>query len=161
MSVIELKHVRKSFGTHEVISDVSFAVEPGEVVCIIGPSGSGKSTLLRCINGLETYQGGEIIVHGESVDATKSSIRGIRTRVSMVFQRFNLFPHRTALENVAEGPIYVKKERRAEVYAHCMHRRISETTGTRTAQFTAEHPAGTTILQIAHAFGMEWSARPL
>lgn len=117
MSVIELKHVRKSFGTHEVISDVSFSVEPGEVVCIIGPSGSGKSTLLRCINGLETYQGGEIIVHGESVDATKSSIRGIRTRVSMVFQRFNLFPHRTALENVAEGPIYVKKEHRAEVYA--------------------------------------------
>ena len=117
MSVIELKHVRKSFGTHEVISDVSFSVEPGEVVCIIGPSGSGKSTLLRCINGLETYQGGEIIVHGESVDATKSSIRGIRTRVSMVFQRFNLFPHRTALENVAEGPIYVKKEPRAEVFA--------------------------------------------
>lgn len=115
MSIIELKNIRKSFGTIEVIKDISFSVEKGEVVCIIGPSGSGKSTLLRCINGLETYQGGEIIVHGERVDAQKSSIKRIRTRVAMVFQRFNLFPHLTALENVAEGPIHVKKEPREEV----------------------------------------------
>ncbi|MGX5733705.1 amino acid ABC transporter ATP-binding protein [Bosea thiooxidans] len=113
--MIELRNVRKSFGPLEVIHDVSFSVEKGEVVCIIGPSGSGKSTLLRCINGLETYQGGEIVVHGERVDTSSSTIRQVRTRVAMVFQRFNLFPHRTALENVAEGPIFVKKEPRQEV----------------------------------------------
>ncbi|MDX3805526.1 amino acid ABC transporter ATP-binding protein [Bosea thiooxidans] len=113
--MIELRNVRKSFGAIEIIHDVSFSVEKGEVVCIIGPSGSGKSTLLRCINGLETYQGGEIIVHGERVDTGSSTIRQVRTRVAMVFQRFNLFPHRTALENVAEGPIFVKKEPRQEV----------------------------------------------
>lgn len=115
MSIIELKNIRKSYGPVEVIKDISFSVEKGEVVCIIGPSGSGKSTLLRCINGLETYQGGEIVVHGEQVDARKSSIKQIRTRVAMVFQRFNLFPHLTVLENVAEGPIYVKKEPREAV----------------------------------------------
>jgi polar amino acid transport system ATP-binding protein len=118
MTIIELRNVRKSFGPLEVIHDVSFSVERGEVVCIIGPSGSGKSTLLRCINGLETYQGGEIIVHGERVDTAASGIRRVRTRVAMVFQRFNLFPHRTALENVAEGPIYVKKEPRKQALAH-------------------------------------------
>jgi polar amino acid transport system ATP-binding protein len=117
MSIIEMRNIRKSFGSHEVIHDVSFSVEKGEVVCIIGPSGSGKSTLLRCINGLETYQGGEITVHGERVATASRSIRQVRTRVAMVFQRFNLFPHRTTLENVAEGPIYVKKEPRAEVLA--------------------------------------------
>lgn len=118
MSIIELRNIRKSFGSHEVIHDVSFSVEKGEVVCIIGPSGSGKSTLLRCINGLETYQGGEIIVHGERVESASRRIRQVRTRVAMVFQRFNLFPHRTALENVAEGPIHVKKEPREQVLAH-------------------------------------------
>jgi polar amino acid transport system ATP-binding protein len=118
MSIIELRNIRKSFGSHEVIHNVSFSVKKGEVVCIIGPSGSGKSTLLRCINGLETYQGGEIIVHGERVDSASRRIRQVRTRVAMVFQRFNLFPHRTALENVAEGPIHVKKEPREKVLAH-------------------------------------------
>ncbi|WP_441525182.1 amino acid ABC transporter ATP-binding protein [Bosea sp. TAB14] len=117
MSIVALRNVRKSFGPLEVIHDVSFSVEKGEVVCIIGPSGSGKSTLLRCINGLETYQGGEIVVHGERVDTKARSIRQVRTRVAMVFQRFNLFPHRTALENVAEGPIFVKKEPREQALA--------------------------------------------
>ncbi|MGF7051146.1 polar amino acid transport system ATP-binding protein [Bosea sp. OAE752] len=117
MSIVALHNVRKSFGPLEVIHDVSFSVEKGEVVCIIGPSGSGKSTLLRCINGLETYQGGEIVVHGERVDTKARSIRQVRTRVAMVFQRFNLFPHRTALENVAEGPIFVKKEPREQALA--------------------------------------------
>jgi len=87
------------------------------VVCIVGPSGSGKSTILRCINGLESYDRGEISVEGARVDSNDRSIVAIRTQVSMVFQRFNLFPHRTALENVIEGPLYVKREPREQAVA--------------------------------------------
>ncbi|GGF18141.1 arginine ABC transporter ATP-binding protein [Aliidongia dinghuensis] len=112
--MIELDDVHKRFGDHEVIRGVSATVARGEVVCIIGPSGSGKSTLLRCINGLETYEAGTIRIEGAKVDAHDPSIRAIRTQVSMVFQRFNLFPHRTALENVIEGPVFVKGEPRQE-----------------------------------------------
>ena len=112
--MIELDGVHKSFGDHEVIRGVSATVARGEVVCVIGPSGSGKSTLLRCINGLERYNSGTIRIDGVTVDASAKSIRAIRTQVSMVFQRFNLFPHRSALENVVEGPIFVKGEPRAE-----------------------------------------------
>ncbi|CAN1495906.1 GlnQ ABC-type polar amino acid transport system, ATPase component [Burkholderiaceae bacterium] len=108
--MIELKNVHKSFGRNEVLKGVSASICKGEVVCIIGPSGSGKSTILRCINGLERYESGEISIDGVIVDSEKKSIGMIRTQVSMVFQKFNLFPHRTALENVVEGPIYVKKE---------------------------------------------------
>ena len=112
--MIEIQDIHKSFGSFEVIKGVSFEVARGEVVCIIGPSGSGKSTILRCINGLETYDRGAILVDGTRVDTTARSIVDIRTQVSMVFQRFNLFPHRTALENVMEGPIHVKRIPRAE-----------------------------------------------
>jgi polar amino acid transport system ATP-binding protein len=112
--MIELRDLRKSFGAHHVIRGVSAAVAKGEVVCIIGPSGSGKSTILRCINGLEGYDGGEVLVGGTRVDRNARSIRAVRAKVAMVFQRFNLFPHRTALENVTEGPIYVKREPRRD-----------------------------------------------
>jgi polar amino acid transport system ATP-binding protein len=112
--MIELKGVHKSFGRLEVLKGITASVEKGEVVCIIGPSGSGKSTILRCINGLESYEAGDILVEGARVDRSARSIVTVRTQVSMVFQRFNLFPHRTALENVTEGPIFVKKEPRAE-----------------------------------------------
>jgi polar amino acid transport system ATP-binding protein len=112
--MIELNEVHKSFGSLEVLKGITASVEKSEVVCIIGPSGSGKSTILRCINGLESYDAGDILVEGARVDSHARSIVAIRTRVSMVFQRFNLFPHRTALENVVEGPIYVKNEPRAE-----------------------------------------------
>jgi polar amino acid transport system ATP-binding protein len=112
--MIVLNDVHKSFGHVEVLKGISASVEKGEVVCIIGPSGSGKSTILRCINGLESYDAGEITVEGTRVDRNSPSIVAVRTQVSMVFQRFNLFPHRTALENVIEGPIYVKKEPRDE-----------------------------------------------
>ncbi len=110
--MIEFCDVHKSFGAHEVIRGFSASVDKGEVVCVIGPSGSGKSTLLRCVNGLEPYDRGDIIVDGMRVARDHRSIVTIRTRVAMVFQRFNLFPHRTALENIVEGPIYVKKEPR-------------------------------------------------
>jgi polar amino acid transport system ATP-binding protein len=112
--MIELRDVHKSFGANHVLRGISLRVEKGEIVCIIGPSGSGKSTALRCINGLEGYDGGEVIVEGMKVDRSAASIVKIRERVAMVFQRFNLFPHRTALANVTEGPIYVKRETREQ-----------------------------------------------
>src|SRR5580692_8472773 len=114
--MIELRDVHKSFGKLEVLKGITASVGKSEVVCIIGPSGSGKSTILRCINGLESYDAGDILVEGARVDNHARSIVAIRTQVSMVFQRFNLFPHRTALENVVEGPIYVKKQPRTEAF---------------------------------------------
>jgi polar amino acid transport system ATP-binding protein len=107
--MIVLQAVHKSFGTNHVLRGFSLHVQKGEIVCIIGPSGSGKSTVLRCINGLESYDGGDIHVQGMRVDAKSDLIQSIRRRVSMVFQRFNLFPHRTVIENVTEGPVYVNK----------------------------------------------------
>ena len=118
--MIELTEVHKSFGSVEVLRGVSASIRRGEVVCIIGPSGSGKSTILRCINGLETYDGGTVTVDGVRVDRASADIKSIRTQISMVFQRFNLFPHRTALENVIEGPIYVKGVRREEAVPRAM-----------------------------------------
>ena len=119
--MIAIHGVRKSFGSNLVLDGISLEVSQGEVVCVIGPSGSGKSTLLRCVNGLEAYDAGEITVEGQRVDRDHRHIVAIREKVAMVFQRFNLFPHRTALENVIEGPVYVKHEPRAEASerAHC------------------------------------------
>src|SRR3954465_10614153 len=114
MAMIELRDVHKSFGANHVIRGFSTTVTSGEVVCIVGPSGSGKSTILRCINGLEGYDGGTITVEGRTVERSAKTITEVRTQVAMVFQRFNLFPHRTALENVVEGPIFVKREPRAQ-----------------------------------------------
>ncbi|MBC3346013.1 amino acid ABC transporter ATP-binding protein [Pseudomonas sp. SWRI196] len=108
--MIEIKGVYKSYGSVAVLEGIDLQVKSGEVVCLIGPSGSGKSTLLRCINGLESYDQGDVLVNDERVERNTRTIHDIRSRVAMVFQRFNLFPHRTALENVMEGPIYVKKE---------------------------------------------------
>ncbi|HZR71556.1 amino acid ABC transporter ATP-binding protein [Bradyrhizobium sp.] len=115
--MIELRDVHKRFGANEVLKGITAAVSRSEVVCIIGPSGSGKSTILRCINGLESYEAGDVLVEGARVERQAASIVGIREKVSMVFQRFNLFPHRTALENVIEGPIYVKQEPRHDAVA--------------------------------------------
>jgi polar amino acid transport system ATP-binding protein len=108
--MIEISDLRKSFGDHAVLRGVSLQVARGEVVCLIGPSGSGKSTVLRCINGLESYDGGEVRVFGERVDRKSDAIHRLRGSLGMVFQRFNLFGHRTVLENVMEGPVYVKRE---------------------------------------------------
>ena len=115
--MIAIRDLKKSFGSNLVLDGISLDVAQGEVVCVIGASGSGKSTLLRCVNGLETYDAGDITVDGERVDQVGRHIVAIREKVAMVFQRFNLFPHRTALENVIEGPVYVKKQPRAEATA--------------------------------------------
>ncbi|VVE05869.1 amino acid ABC transporter ATP-binding protein [Pandoraea terrigena] len=115
--MIEITNVHKRFGSEEVLKGISMRIAEGEVVCLIGPSGSGKSTILRCINGLETYDSGQIRILGEVVDAQKSSINKLRRKIGMVFQRFNLFPHRTVLENVMEGPVQVNKIAKAEAMA--------------------------------------------
>ncbi len=108
--MIEIKNVHKRFGEIEVLKGIDLNVKEGEVVCLIGPSGSGKSTILRCINGLETYEEGEILVRGRRVESKKRTINDLRREIGMVFQRFNLFPHRTVLENVMEGPVHVNGE---------------------------------------------------
>jgi polar amino acid transport system ATP-binding protein len=118
--MIEIRALRKSYGDLQVIKGIDASVAKGEVVCIVGPSGSGKSTILRCINGLESYEGGVIEIDGVKVDRKSPTIKLIRTEVAMVFQRFNLFPHRTVLENVIEGPVYVKKEDRQQAIEHAM-----------------------------------------
>ena len=108
--MIEIRQLQKHYGSHRVLHGVDLDVAKGEVVCLIGPSGSGKSTLLRCINALEAYDGGAITVFGETVQRGSKTVHALRSRMGMVFQRFNLFPHRTVLENVMEGPVYVKGE---------------------------------------------------
>ncbi len=108
--MIHVEGLEKRFGTHRVLQGVSLHVNKGEVVCLIGPSGSGKSTVLRCINGLESYEGGEVRAFGERVDRNSPAVHRLRSRMGMVFQRFNLFPHRTVLENVMEGPVHVLRQ---------------------------------------------------
>ncbi|MBU9401479.1 amino acid ABC transporter ATP-binding protein [Burkholderia multivorans] len=107
--MIRIDSIHKRFQQHAVLKGVSLDVQQGEVVCLIGPSGSGKSTVLRCINGFETYDEGSITIDGVKVDAHSKRIHELRMRVGMVFQRFNLFSHRTALENVMEGPVHVRR----------------------------------------------------
>ncbi len=107
--IIEMKNVCKSFGDTEVLHNIDLSVQEGEVVVVIGPSGSGKSTLIRCINCLELISSGELIVDGIRIPVERRKIRQIRLEVGMVFQQFNLFPHLTALENVAFGPSKARK----------------------------------------------------
>jgi glutamine transport system ATP-binding protein len=114
MAMVSMSHVRKAFGSNEVLKDISLAVDPGEVCCIIGPSGSGKSTVLRCINRLVPIDGGEVIVDGLSVTDPKVRDVDLRRRVGMVFQQFNLFPHMTALQNVTLAPRKVRGLARAQ-----------------------------------------------
>ena len=115
--IISVKGVHKSFGDLEVLKGVSFDVMKGEVVCIIGPSGSGKSTLIRCINGLNDIQAGSISVEGIEVHDPALDKLALRKKVGMVFQQYNLFPHKTALENVMMAPLLVLKRDKAEVEA--------------------------------------------
>jgi len=116
MCMIETENLTKKFGELLVFENINLKVKKGEVLVIIGPSGSGKSTMLRCLNFLEIPNGGEVIIEGEKLDAKdKKKTRTIIEKIGMVFQNFNLFPHKTVLENVMEAPIVVKKEGKAEV----------------------------------------------
>jgi ABC-type polar amino acid transport system ATPase subunit len=111
--VLQLDGVVKRFGARTILDGISMTVNPGEIVCFIGPSGTGKSTLLRCVNGLESIQGGTIDFEGTKVEPR--SIGAVRKRVGMIFQHFNLYPHLTALQNVMLAPMVVHKEPRAAV----------------------------------------------
>jgi polar amino acid transport system ATP-binding protein len=113
-AAIVFKDVNKWFGKLHVLDDINLSVATGEVVVVCGPSGSGKSTLIRCVNGLERVQGGDIVVLGEPITKRGVNLPALRTRVGMVFQSFNLFPHMTALENVMLAPMKVRKLSRAD-----------------------------------------------
>ena len=108
MSLVEIEKVEKYFGHNHVLKGVDLQIEAGEVVSIIGRSGSGKSTLLRCINALESYEAGRIVVDGMDVDPQKTDLRQLRQKVGMVFQSFNLFPHLSAARNIMLAPMIVK-----------------------------------------------------
>ena len=113
--IVSIKDVYKSFGSLEVLKGVSMDIMKGEVICIIGPSGSGKSTLIRCINALNDIQRGAITLQGQDVHDAKLDKLELRKKVGMVFQQYNLFPHKTALENVMMAPLKVLKEPKADV----------------------------------------------
>ena len=128
--LLRVERLRKSFGSHEVLRGIDMAVNRGDVTCIVGPSGSGKSTLLRCLNHLERPSGGVIFLHGEPVgvrwkgnrlyEMGFNDLARQRRRMGMVFQSFNLFPHKSVLENVIEAPILVNRVARAQAVSEAM-----------------------------------------
>lgn len=115
MPMVSIRDVYKSFGDFEVLKGVSMDIKRGEVICIIGPSGSGKSTLIRCINALNDIQKGSILVEGQEVNDPNLDKLELRKKVGMVFQQYNLFPHKTALENIMMAPVRVLKQDKKEV----------------------------------------------
>ena len=124
--MVELKEVDKWFGAYQALKQISLQVRAGEKIVICGPSGSGKSTLIRCINGLETYQSGEIFVGGEIVDERPKHLEKVRRQVGMVFQQFNLFPHLSILDNLCLAPEWVQgvSRKEAEAKARALLQRV-------------------------------------
>ena len=113
-SILQIKDLKKSFGDNQILKGISLDVKQGEVVVILGSSGCGKSTLLRCINGLETIQGGDILLDGKSITGSKKDFHLIRQKIGMVFQHFNLFPNMTVLKNITLAPVRLGKWNVAE-----------------------------------------------
>lgn len=152
--MIEIRHLVKKFGDHTVLRDVSETVHEGEVICVIGPSGSGKSTFLRCINLLEKPTGGEILLDGEPI--IEKTINATRARMGMVFQQFNLFPHKTVLENITLAPIKVKKMPRAEAEAKAKELLTRVGLGDRGSAYPSELSGGQQQrVAIARALAMD------
>lgn len=120
MSIITVKNLKKSFGSNEVLKDINAEIQEREVVCVIGPSGSGKSTFLRCLNRLEEITGGHVLINGHDITNPKVNINKVRQEVGMVFQQFNLFPHKTVLENVMIAPIKVHSQSKESVKEKAM-----------------------------------------
>ena len=117
---VEFRHVDKHFGNLHVLRDINLTIQPGEVVVVIGPSGSGKSTLCRTVNRLETIDSGEIFIHGELLPEEGKALAAMRSKVGMVFQSFNLFAHKTVLDNVTMGPTQVLGVKRAQAEQEAM-----------------------------------------
>jgi ABC-type polar amino acid transport system ATPase subunit len=118
--MIEIKQLNKWFDDFHVLTDINEVIQNGQTVVICGPSGSGKSTLLRCINGLEPFQGGDIIVDGTSVADPKTNLYKLREKIGMVFQRFELYPHMTALQNITLAPMKVRRQPKKKAEAKAM-----------------------------------------
>ena len=114
-TILKIDHLQKQFDSHVILKDVSLSVKKGEVIVIIGPSGCGKSTFLRCINGLEDIQSGDILLENRSIVGNTTQIQKERQRIGMVFQSYDLFPHKTVLDNVTLAPRKVQKRDKAEV----------------------------------------------
>ena len=119
-TILSVKNLSKSFGELEVLKDINVDIAEGEVISVIGPSGSGKSTFLRCINLLETPNSGTITYNGDVVNAPKYDKRRLHQEVGMVFQRFNLFPHKTVLDNIMLAPLKLKRGSKAEIREHAL-----------------------------------------
>ncbi|WP_249870493.1 amino acid ABC transporter ATP-binding protein [Oceanobacillus saliphilus] len=107
--MIKVKDLHKNFGENEVLKGIDCHIQPSEVVCVIGPSGSGKSTFLRCLNMLETITSGDVVVDGQNLTDSQTDINSVRTEIGMVFQQFNLFPHKNVIENIMLAPKKVRK----------------------------------------------------
>lgn len=120
MSIITVNHLKKSFGKVEVLKDISITIQEKEVICVIGPSGSGKSTFLRCLNRLEDITDGTVVVNDHVITDPKANINIVRQEVGMVFQQFNLFPHKTVLQNITLGPIKLKGLTKADAEKRAM-----------------------------------------
>ena len=118
--MIEIRNMSKWYGDFQVLKDINEEIKEGQTVVVCGPSGSGKSTLLRCINALEPFQKGEIIVDGQSLTDPKTNKYELRTEIGMVFQRFELYPHMTALQNITLAPMKVRKKSKKEAEDHAM-----------------------------------------
>ncbi|UYM80888.1 amino acid ABC transporter ATP-binding protein [Heyndrickxia coagulans] len=118
--LLKVEHLKKSYGEKQVLEDISFEVEEGNVVVLLGPSGSGKSTLIRCLNGLEAFQGGTILFNGETVRPSSKNWRRLRQQIGMVFQSYDLFPNMTVLENILLGAVKVQKRKKDEAARQAM-----------------------------------------
>ena len=119
-SLLSIKNLHKEFDRNTILKGINLKLNKGEVIVIIGPSGGGKSTLLRCLNGLEDIQGGEIYLGGKLLQKNAKDISSMRQKIGMVFQSYDLFPHKTVLENILLAPVKVQKRKRAEVEAEAM-----------------------------------------
>ncbi|OFI48740.1 glutamine ABC transporter ATP-binding protein [Floricoccus tropicus] len=114
-TILKVENLYKSFDKKEILKDIDFSIEKGQVVALLGPSGSGKSTLLRCLNGLENIDSGSIFFEGENVDLKEKTWEKLRPEIGMVFQSYDLFPNKTVLENLLIGPVKVQKRNKSDV----------------------------------------------